>query len=81
MVEAVLDAAIAPFVTRGAVELFAYAEIQKIARQLGEKYRASLISVVDMQRRRFESCLDSLMPPSEAVDSLRRWAELALDRR
>ncbi|WP_448381960.1 hypothetical protein [Desulfosoma sp.] len=81
MVEAVLDAAIAPFVTKGAVELFAYAEIQKIARQLGEKYRASLISVVDEQRRRFEACLDPLLPPSEVVDSLRRWAESALDGR
>lgn len=81
MVEAVLDAAVAPFVTKGAVELFAYAEIQKIARQLGEKYRASLVSVVDVQRRRFEACLDPLLPPSEAVDSLRRWAESASNGR
>ncbi len=75
MVEAVIDAAIAPFVTKGAVELFAYAEIQKIARQLGEKYRASLVSVVEMQRQRFEACLDPLLPSPAALEALRRRAE------
>ncbi len=74
VVDAVVDAAIAPFVTKGAVELFAYTEIQKIARQLSEKYRASLISVVEAQRRRFEACLEPLMPSAEAVETWRRWA-------
>lgn len=74
VVDAVIDAAIAPFVTKGAVELFAYTEIQKIARQLSEKYRASLLSVVEAQRRRFEACLEPLMPSADAVETLRRWA-------
>ncbi|MEJ5349769.1 MAG: hypothetical protein WHS46_13900 [Desulfosoma sp.] len=73
VVDAVVDAAIAPFVTKGAVELFAYTEIQKIARQLSEKYRASLVSVVEAQKRRFEACLEPLMPSAEAVETWRRW--------
>lgn len=75
VVDAVIDAAIAPFVTKGAVELFAYTEIQKIAQQLSEKYRASLLSVVEAQRRRFEACLEPLMPSADAVETLRRWTQ------
>lgn len=75
VVDAVIDAAVAPFVTKGAVELFAYTEIQKIAKQLSEKYRASLVSVVEAQRRRFEVCLDPLLPSEDGVKTLRRWAE------
>lgn len=81
VMEAVLDAALAPFVTKGAVELFAYAEIQKIARQLAERYRASLVSVVEVQRRRFEACLEPLLPQPQVLEVLSGWARSAADGR
>jgi hypothetical protein len=78
LLEAVLDSAIAPFVTRGAVELFAYHELQKVGRQLAEKYRESVKAVMRLQRDRYAACLESLQPPGAAVSGLRALArELA----
>lgn len=70
MVDAVLDAAIAPYVTQGAVELFAYREIQKIARELAERYRAGLTAVIDEQHRRFLACLEEVSPDPELREIL-----------
>ncbi len=70
MLDAALDSVIAPFVTKGAVELFAYHEIQKIARELAKRYQEGLLSVVQQQRKRYEDCLQSLLTPPETVESL-----------
>jgi len=74
LLEAVLDSAIAPFVTRGAVELFAYHELQKVGRQLAEKYRESVKAVIRLQRDRYAACLESLQPPGAVVSGLRALA-------
>ncbi len=71
IMEAVLDSAIAPFVTKGAVELFAYRELQKIARELGKRYQEGLISVVRRQKERYAGCLESLMTSDETIQGLR----------
>jgi hypothetical protein len=71
LLEAVLDTAIAPFVTRGAVELFAYHELQKVGRELAEKYRESVKAVIRLQRDRYAACLDSLQPPDAVLNGLR----------
>lgn len=71
VLEAVLDTAIAPFVTMGAVELFAYREIQKIGRELGARYRAGLEAIVRQQRDRYEETLRGFMVGSDTMDSLR----------
>jgi hypothetical protein len=71
VLDAALDSAIAPFVTRGAVELFAYHEIQKVARELSRRYRDGLLSVMKEQEKRYEACLDSLLTPKEVVEILR----------
>jgi energy-coupling factor transporter ATP-binding protein EcfA2 len=71
MLEAVLDSAVAPFVTKGAVELFAYQELKKLARELAERYRESLVSVVRRQRDSYAACLESLTTPEETLASLR----------
>jgi hypothetical protein len=71
VLEAVLDSAMAPFVTKGAVELFAYHEIQGIARELAARYREGLVSVVSLQRDRYAECLDLLMTSRETLASLR----------
>lgn len=79
MLEAVLDSAIAPFVTRGAVELFAYQEIRKIGHELGERYKNGLASVIEKQRERYAQCLRSVMISPEAVSALKATRHLLLD--
>jgi energy-coupling factor transporter ATP-binding protein EcfA2 len=71
ILDAAMDSAIAPFVTKGAVELFAYHEIQKVARELSRRYQDGLLSVMKEQEKRYEACLDSLLAPEEAVDALK----------
>lgn len=62
VLEAAIDSAIAPFVTKGATELFAYREIERVARELAGRYQEGLLSVVREQRDRYANCLESLMP-------------------
>jgi energy-coupling factor transporter ATP-binding protein EcfA2 len=71
ILDAALDSAIAPFVTKGVVELFAYHEIQKVARELARRYQDGLLSVMKEQEKRYEACLDSLLPAEEVVEQLR----------
>ncbi len=71
VLEAVLDSAIAPFVTRGAVELFVYHELQRIGRELGERYREGLLAVLRKQRDRYVDCLESLLPQESVLTQLR----------
>jgi energy-coupling factor transporter ATP-binding protein EcfA2 len=71
ILDAAMDSAIAPFVTKGAVELFAYHEIQKVARELSRRYQDGLISVMKEQEKRYEACLDSLLAPEEVVEALK----------
>lgn len=72
VLDAALDTALAPFVTKGAMELFAYQEIQKIARELAKRYQDGLLSVVRLQRDRYAACMRSLMTSDEDLESLRR---------
>jgi GTPase SAR1 family protein len=67
VLDAALDSVLAPFVTKGTVELFAYHEIQKITRELAEHYQEELLSVLHAQRERYEGCLQSLLMPSDAM--------------
>jgi GTPase Era involved in 16S rRNA processing len=68
LLDAALDSALAPFLTKGAAELFAYNEIRKIARQLADRYQESLLSIISIQERRYEECLYSLLPSQETLD-------------
>jgi GTPase SAR1 family protein len=70
VMQAVLDSAIAPFVTKGAVELFAYHEIQNIARELGKRYQEGLLSVIRLQRDRYVECLQSLTVSDDTMAEL-----------
>jgi hypothetical protein len=71
LVDAALDSALAPFVTKGAVELFAYNEIRRIARQLADHYQEGLVSVITRQEKLYEQCLYSLLPSQETLDVLK----------
>ena len=81
ILDAALDSAIAPFVTKGAVELFAYHEIQKVARELARRYQEGLLSVMKEQEKRYEACLDSLLTEREVVDKLRAEKELQVSNK
>ncbi|MHC1742117.1 MAG: GTPase domain-containing protein [Syntrophobacteraceae bacterium] len=71
ILEAVLDSAIAPFVTRGAVELFVYHELQRIGKELGERYREGLLAVLRKQRDRYVECVESLQVSEAVLTQLR----------
>jgi hypothetical protein len=70
IIDMVLDSALAPFLTKGATELFAYHEIQSVARELAQRYQEGLLSVLRAQHQRYEQCLKSLMTTQETMDSL-----------
>lgn len=72
VIDAALDSALAPLVTRGAVELFAYYEIRKIAQELAKRYREGLLSVLHRQQERYQACLESFMTPEETLKRLER---------
>jgi hypothetical protein len=55
------------------VELFAYHEIQRLARELAERYQAGLLSVVREQRDRYERALQSLMTDESTRQQLESW--------
>ena len=76
VLDAALDSVIAPFVTKGAVELFASREIRKIARELAQRYEEGLLSVIVQQKKRYEDCLKALLPPEDALSELRQLKSL-----
>jgi GTPase SAR1 family protein len=71
ILEAVLDSVLAPFVTKGSVELFASREIQQIAHELDRRYREGLHAILQEQKYRYESGLLSLITPQETIDAIR----------
>jgi hypothetical protein len=70
MLDVVLDGALAPFLTKGATELFARHEIQQVARELSKRYEAGLLSVVREQGDRYKDCLLPLVASPETVEYL-----------
>ena len=77
VIDAVLDSALAPFVTKGTVELFAYHEIQKITRDLAERYQEEMLSVMHAQRERYERCLQTLTMTKEKRETLQELGRQA----
>jgi energy-coupling factor transporter ATP-binding protein EcfA2 len=71
VLDAFLDSAIAPFVTKGATELIAYQEIQRVAHKMARRYEAGLLSIVRVQRDRYEACLKALTPSDDRLEGLR----------
>lgn len=70
MLDVALDSALAPFVTKGAVEIFAYHEIRKIAKELAARYQDGLLSVLRKQAERYVACLTSLTTAPETRKTL-----------
>jgi len=70
MLDAALDSALAPFVTKGAVEIFAYHEIRKIAKELAVRYREGLLSILRRQEERYVACIQSLTTSPRTREAL-----------
>jgi hypothetical protein len=81
-VDAAVDSLLAPFITKGATELFAYHELQTIARELTERYREGLLSVMREQRDRYRKEMELLRTPAETLAGLEalRKAAAQLER-
>lgn len=70
ILEAALDSILAPFVTKGSVELFASREIQKIARELDHRYREGLLYILEEQKKRYRAAALSLVTAPEVKKSI-----------
>jgi len=71
LLEAALDTALTPFITKGSARLFAYHELQKIAHELDCRYQDGLLSILLEQRSLYESCLVPLLTSEETLEALR----------
>ena len=70
LLDAAVHSLLAPFVTKGAAEVFAYNELQRVARELAQRYQDGLLSVIREQRDRYGRSLESLCTPEEAMREL-----------
>jgi len=70
ILDALLDSTLAPFITKGAVELFAYQEIQKIVRELSNRYEEVLLAALRHQYGTYKECLLSLAVRKETLQQL-----------
>jgi hypothetical protein len=76
--DAAVDSLLAPFVTKGATELFAYHELQTIARELSQRYQDGLLSVIEEQRDRYVRCMEALRTPPATMRNLEELRKTVL---
>ncbi len=74
-IEAALDSFLAPLVTKGSVNLFAYHEIQGIARELDTGYRKGILDILEEQKQRYASCLEPFLIPEKTIKGLQDLKE------
>ncbi len=72
VIDAVLDSALAPFLTKGSAELFAYREIRAVAREMADRYRQGLLGLLEEQQKRYENALESVRTPASTRERLIR---------
>ncbi len=69
-IEMALDSFLAPLVTKGTVNLFAFHEIQNIARELDKRYKKGILDILEEQKQRYVSCLEPFLIPDETIKVL-----------
>jgi hypothetical protein len=74
LVEVVIDSAIAPYVTKGAVELFAYQELRSITRELSDRLEQGITDIVQEQKDRYVQAMRDLGPDAPALEVVRELA-------
>ncbi len=72
LLEAILDSFIAPLITKGSSELFAYNELRQIARELDSRNREGLLAILEEQKTRYHESLLSVTTAEETFELLRR---------
>ncbi|HMB30854.1 MAG TPA: dynamin family protein [Desulfohalobiaceae bacterium] len=70
MIEAVLDSVLAPFMTKGSVDIFAYREIQRLAREMSQKYQNGLYAILQQQKNRYLKVVNETRTTQETFSSL-----------
>ncbi len=73
--DAILDSVLAPFVTKGSMELFAYREIQTVTKELSSRYQEALLSIVHRQQRLYEKVLQGLVTSPQSLEELEQLQE------
>ncbi|MBN1828265.1 MAG: 50S ribosome-binding GTPase [Deltaproteobacteria bacterium] len=71
VLEVLLDTFLAPVISSGSVNVFAYGEVKTTLRRLNERYREVLTEIVDLQIKRYEQCIHSVLTQTEVVSALR----------
>jgi len=69
--EMALDSFLAPLVTKGSVNLFAFHEIRKIARELDRRHREGILDILEEQRQRYAACLEPFFMSDDALKGLK----------
>jgi hypothetical protein len=69
--DAILDSLLAPFITKGSMELFAYREIKAVAKELARQYQRTLRSIVERQRDRYRGAMLTLLTDPRDLERLR----------
>lgn len=69
--DAILDSLLAPFITKGSMELFAYREIKAVAKELARQYQQALRSIVERQRDRYREAMLTLLTDPRDLDRLK----------
>ncbi|MBW2266765.1 MAG: hypothetical protein JRF28_11520, partial [Deltaproteobacteria bacterium] len=69
------DAVLAPFVTKGSMELFPYREIQTVTKELSSRYQEALLSIVHRQQRLYEKVLQGLVTSPQSLEELEQLIE------
>ncbi len=67
LAKAALDTVLAPFITKTTVEWFAEKEITRLVRELSERYKREMQTIVLLQRDRFLGCLRTFLAPLDEV--------------
>jgi len=73
--DAILDSVLAPFITKGSMELFAYREIKAVAKALAQQYQEALCSILERQKQRYEKALLDLLTKPEDLATLKALQE------
>lgn len=76
--DAALDSVLAPFISKGAVEWFARKDIQRIGKELIERYRDALREVIEMQQDRFISELEEMRISEDRIKPLLKLCDIQL---
>lgn len=70
LLELAFDAVLAPFITKGSVELFIYRELRVISREMNRRYQEGIRSIFTEQKERYESVLREHLTPEPVCAGL-----------